>query len=240
MFFIDSSRFAASTPDLLTGLQWYWDLDTAGATENDLHNGLALTKSGTVTVSSGGGPDGGDCIDVGSAAGCYANASVARTIDTAAGFSVSIWAYSTADSSTGNWLISHRDSTVTTAHWQIAARRSTNIDNANTWEATGTVRLASASETSANAWHMFTLVDDATSLRLYVDGVLAGTDATSLGARDSSARPFAIGAQSWSTGAAAGRHNGRLAMAGVWGVPLDTDQITALYNGGAGLRYAAL
>ena len=225
---------------ILTDLQWFWDLATAGATEADQHNSLSLTKGGTVTVSSGGGPDGADCISVGSAAGYYSNASVARTINTAAGFAVNIWAYSTADSATGNYIFSHRDSVVADGHWQISVRRSASTDQANTWDDAGTIRAAAASEATANAWHMFTLVDDATSCRLYVDGVLAATDATSLGTRDSGSRPFAIGAASWDLATGGLRHNGRLAMAGVWGSVLTPDEITWLYNGGAGRRYSSL
>ena len=237
---INAHNFPSGDVDLLTGLQWYWDLNTAGATETDQHNGLVLSKSGTVNVSSGGAPDGADCIDVGSAAGYYRNASVARTIDTEAGFSVNIWGYSTADSATANCIFNHRGSSASQTHWQINIRDSSSTDRAITRDAVPVVRTASASEASANAWHMYTLVDDATSLRLYVDGSLVATDATALGTRDSAAREMAIGAAAWSAGSAALRHNGRISMAGVWGIALDTTQISALYNSGAGKRYAAL
>ena len=225
---------------LLTDLQWYWDLNTADATESDQHSSLSLTKGGTVTVVSGGAPDGGDCISVGAAAGYYSNASVARTIDTEGGFSLNIWAFSTGDSGTGNWLMSHRGNVAADAHWQITARRSTSEDIALTADDSGATRTAAASEASQNAWHMFTAVDDATSLRLYVDGSLAATNTTSLGTRDSSARPFALGAGAWDLGNTNLRHRGRLSMAGVWGTALTTTLITELYNSGSGKRYADL
>ena len=227
---------------LLTGLQWHWDLGSASATITDQQSGLVLTKGGTATTVTGGAPDGGDCVSVGSAAGWYFNSSVPRTIDTNSGFSVNIWAYSTGTSAVGNWAISHRAEPATANNWQIITRLvSTSTDTCTTHDGAGSVRRADYTQQAINGWHMFTLVDSGNvgSLKLYVDGVLRDTDATTLTTRQTAAQPFAIGTSSWDLGNAVTTHRGRLFAASVWGRVLTAGDITQLFNSGAGLRFSA-
>ena len=227
---------------LLTGLQWHWDLSSASATITDQQSGLVLTKGGTATTVTGGAPDGGDCVSVGSAAGWYFNSSVPRTIDTNSGFSVNIWAYSTGTSAVGNWAISHRATAATANNWQIITRLvSTSTDTCTTHDGAGSLRRTDHTQQAINGWHMFTLVDSGNvgSLKLYVDGVLRDTDVTTLTTRQTAAQPFAIGTSSWDLGQAALTHNGRLFSTSVWGRVLTAGDITTLYNSGQGLRFAA-
>jgi hypothetical protein len=87
---------------------------------------------------------------------------------------------------------------------------------------------------------MLTLRDTGTTTEIWRNGVLAATSSTALGARDTAAAIFAIGGAWHSTIDAPTNHRGQLAMAGVWNEPLDAADITRLYNGGNGLRYADL
>jgi hypothetical protein len=224
---------------LLTDLVWYWDLSSADATITDQHSGLALTRVGTTTTESTGGPDGGPCINFGSAAGKYRNASVAKTVSYDDGFTFNIWSISTGTSTTGNWLASHRNAGAP-FYFQAYARVSS-VDGCDVFDNSGSARTVSNSQAALNTWQMLTLRDTGTTTELYRNGSLVATSSTALGARSTAAASFAIGGTSWNATMQPGTdHRGQLAMAGVWNEPLSQAAITALYNGGNGRRYADL
>jgi hypothetical protein len=228
---------------LLTDLQWYWDLSSADATITDQHSGLALSRIGTTTTESTGGPDGGPCISFGNAAGKYRNASVAKTVSYDDGFTVNIWVRSTGTSVVFNVAINHRDvGTSVPFYFQTAVRRVDNLsDQSFVFDAATVNRRPSVSQESLNTWQMLTLRDTGTATELYRNGVLVDTDSTALGARATGVAPFGIGGDSWTTTIqSTTNHRGQLAMAGVWNEPLSQAAITALYNGGNGRRYADL
>lgn len=233
---INAHNFALG---LKTDLVWYWDLTSAGATITDQHSGLSLTRVGTTTTDATGGPDGGPCISVGAAAGKYRNASVAKTISYDDGYTVNIWARSTATSATYNGLIFHRDASVP-LYMQMEVR-SGGFDEAITWGNASSLRFPRVTQAALNTWQMLTLRDTGTTTELYRNGILVATDSTSLGARSTSAAAFAIGGHSWEPGINTTlNHRGQLAKAGVWNVTLTTAQIAGLYNAGAGLNYSSL
>jgi hypothetical protein len=229
---------------LKSTLQWYWDLSSADATITDQHSGLVLTKIGTTTTSPTGGPDGGPCIDFGLAAGKYRNASVAKTISYDDGYTVNIWVRSTGTSSIFNMAINHRNdgnSLPDNRYFQLATRDSSGIDYGATWGVSDSLRIASVSRFAENAWQMLTLRDTGSVTELYRNAVLVASASTSIASRDTGSAAFAIGGHSWSAAILATLdHRGQLAMAGVWNEPLITGDITKLYNGGMGRRYADL
>jgi hypothetical protein len=228
------------------GLVWYWDLDSADASIVDQHSGLSLSRIGTTTTVTGGAPDGGNCVSVGNGVGKYRNSSVPKTISYENGFSANVWVYSTSDSSVGNWLISHRNDaslSPNNQYFQVAARFLGASDVASIPSAGGAVyRSAVASPAGVqNQWQMLTVVDTGTTTHLYRNGVLLASDSTTLSTRDTGAASFSIGGESWNSLInSATTHRGRLSMAGVWDRPLTADEITWLYNSGAGRRYASL
>jgi hypothetical protein len=227
---------------LLTDLVWWWDLSSADATITDQHSSLALSRIGTTTTESTGGPDGGPCISFGNAAGKYRNASVAKTVSYDDGYTVNIWVRSTADPGAGefNFAINHRNGPAP-RYFQIAVRSSAFGDFASTIDNAGVFRDAAASSFLLNAWQMLTLRDAGTTTELYRNGSLVATSSTMLGARSTAAAAFAIGGFSGDAFVGSGNnHRGQLAMAGVWNEPLSQAAITALYNGGNGRRYADL
>lgn len=231
---------------LLNNLVWYWDLGSADASIVDQHSGLTLSRVGSTSTVSGGAPDGGNCISVGSATGKYRNSSVPKTVNYDSGFSVNIWAFSTADSSIGNWLISHRNdaSSLPNNHYfQMVARLFDSTEFGGVAASGGaTYRNAIASSALAqNQWHMFTLTDDGSTTNFYRNGTLAASSSTTLTTRDTGAAALSIGGESWvATVNSSTNHRGRISMAGVWSISLSTENISWLYNGGSGRRYAAL
>ena len=245
VFVINSHNFGAPAINLKDDLVWWWDLSSADATITDQHSGLSLSRIGTTTTDSTGGPDGGPCINCGSAAGKYRNASVAKTISYDDGYTVNIWARSTGSPSAGaaNWVFAHRNAG-SPAYSQIFVRSllgtGFNGDSGVTFDNAFALRNANTTQEAINAWQMLTLRDTGTTTELYRNGSLIVTAANSLGARSTAAAGFAIGGSSWEAAATLLTHRGQLAMAGVWNEPIDTAAITALYNAGAGRRYATL
>jgi hypothetical protein len=228
---------------LLTDLVWYWDLSSADATITDQHSSLALSRVGTTTTESTGGPDGGPCINFGAAAGKYRNASVAKTVSYDDGYTVNIWARSTGTSTTGNWLVNHRNDPASipdNRYFQLGARAASS-DFISSFDAANTARSAIASQAALDTWQMLTVRDTGTVTELYRDTLLVATASTAIGTRATGAAAFAIGGNSWQAAINTFlNHRGQLAMAGVWNEPLSTAAITALYNGGNGRRYADL
>lgn len=231
---------------LLTDLVWYWDLSSADASITDQHSGLTLTRIGTTTTDSTGGPDGGPCINFGNAAGKYRNASVAKTVSYDDGYTVNLWARSTAVTlaNGANFVFSHRNA-LPPLYSQIVVRSAlsgiygdfgSSVDNANTF------RIAITTQEALNVWQMLTLRDTGTATELYRNGSLVGSSSAALGARSTGAALFSIGGNSWEADNVnpALNHRGQLAKAGVWNVPLTELQIATLYNAGNGLDYAYL
>jgi hypothetical protein len=227
---------------LLTDLVWYWDLSSADATITDQHSGLSLSRVGTTTTESTGGPDGGPCINFGLSAGKYRNASVAKTISYDDGFTANIWVRSTGSGGTNgqNFVVSHRNSGAPFYMQMVVREINQGLDYFVVFDNIGTGRAPNASQVAINTWQMLTLRDTGTVTELYRNGSLVATSSTVLGARSTAAAAFAIGGTSWEASASPFTHRGQLAMAGVWNEPLSQAAITALYNGGNGRRYADL
>jgi len=220
---------------LLTGLHWWWDLAASAATITDQHNGLSLTRAGTVTTDASGGPGGKGSCDFN--AGWFLNASVARPFNYKLGSSFNCWFHS-ASTAGNQWIINHRSNSVGGVYWQSfvsSSNASANIfDSAINAATVGPIAVP-----SLNTWHMLTITDNGTIATGYMNGVSFGTASTAaLGPFGTANAPFAIGVAAWNTGF--GRYIGKLAMAGVWSVPLTAANITSLYNGGAGVNYAGL
>lgn len=225
------------------GLVWWWDLNSADATITDQHSGLVLTRHQTPTTVVGGAPDGGDCISFGTAQGKYRNASVPKTIAYERGFSANCWAFSTSFSTFGNRLINHRDIAAPNWYFQMGVVHPAIGDWGEVFSAGGTIRSASSGVPASplNTWVMLTYVDNGTTSYLYRNGVLIATGSTTIGALSTANAPFAIGGHAWQTiNDSQLDHRGRMSMAGVWDRPLTADEITWLFNSGAGRRYNTL
>ena len=83
---------------------------------------------------------------------------------------------------------------------------------------------------SVDTWYMVTYTFDGTTAKIYVNGNLLGAG--------SNRSDWATQAGAGSFGNnASGQINGAMDEIGVWSRVLDSDEISALYNGGDGLQY---
>ncbi len=232
-------RRRGQSVNLLHGLHWYWDLDSNPASIVDQHKGLSLGKAGTVNVSATGAPDGGPCINCGAGAGKYHAADVAKPFPYESGFTVNIWVYNTALSSTGNWYINHRSvGTGAARYYQIAYLTGNDNFRMSIPDASDTSRGTIGSTLELNSWYMLTAVDYGTYTEVWANGVKIAENRTALGARYTGTAAFAIGGPAWPFNN--GMHRGLLAMAGQWNRPLNQSEMKSLYNRGRGRRYRSL
>ena len=219
---------------LLTGLNHYWDLDDDNVWADDV-GGWSLSEDGTPGVLPTGGPDGGGCLDMTFDQNLFRSpvawdGSVAR-------LTCNLWFKLDAFDTLANIIFSWRQTGnqgVVTLNVNASAKLEGGlIDDSNTGST-----ATSAASISLNTWYMATITDDGTTRRLYINGVADGTDTTTLsGTYETSATEFSLG-DPWGTFAA--RMDGKAAMLGIWERALTSTEITQLYNGGAGRRYANL
>jgi len=243
-FVINPYAFAAGV-DLKTNLLHYWDLDATASTMSDLHGSLDLTRGGTVDTNSTGAPDGGSCVEMntaGTAVGYFRETNVAKFAAYDTAITINVWARSTSSSSTGNWIINHRnDNLGSVVYFQIRTRASAASDDAGSFASTSSFFTITTAEEALNVWQMLTLRKDGNAIEFFRNGSSLGTTTFS-GSFGAVNAPFAIATPAWpsSFGSTFLSHRGQVFAAGIWAEALDATQISALYNGGNGLRYAAL
>jgi hypothetical protein len=232
---------------LTRDLLYWWDLDAGGATVTDQQSGLVLTRQ---TLGAGGvtsatpAPDGGTCIRFGTSVGDetrFVNASVAKPASYDTAFTVNIWVRRTSDASaTGSWIINHRASS-SSRHWQLNRSNTTNDVRSTVFNSSGTGMAALLAGPGLNTWYMHTLVRRGSVVELWIDAVMVATAVIGTATETGSA-PYAIGADAW--GALNPNPSlstrGQLWCAGQWTRALNGAEILALYNGGAGRKYAQL
>jgi hypothetical protein len=223
---------------LKTSLMHWWDLSASVATLNDQHGSLNLTRTGTLNTESTLAPDGGSCVS-NPASGYFLANNVPRMAGFTTGFSVNIWVRRTSNSSSGNWFVSHRnDPAGSGRYFQITRSSSTTLNNHSIFNST-TSQAATSAATDLNVWTMLTLVADASTINAYQNGVFASTTARS-GTADTANAAFAFFAGSFLPDFSAIYHIGQLFACGIWSRALAQNDITNLYNSGAGRRYSSL
>ncbi len=218
---------------LLTGMIGYWNLtEASGAVRLDSHlNGLHLQDNNTVGQSAGGGPDAANCADFVRAGSDFLSRQsepLLRTGDI--DFTCSIWARWNGGSA--EYALISKDaagqrefvveiiSGALIAHGTAVEVLNSGAMPTNTW-----VHVILEYEAAGN---VFRIYRDNGSPVSHSDSipVAAGTSTFQIGAREY------VGAED--------RWDGRLAYAGFWKRLLTASEKTLLYNGGAGLSYAAI
>ena len=224
---------------LLTGLQWYWDLDSADATITDQHSGLVLTRESTVNTLLGGAPDGGNCVDfpLGGSTNVYRNLSVAPLQSYSESYTVNIWVRNTAISATnGNWYINHRAGTSPYYFQILSARNPIDPQTVSVlMDGSGNIYRIEYPYTIMNQWFMITTVVRGHTFEMWINGTIYVSQVRVMTQSTANA-PFAIGNAAW-TPANNLQHQGQLFAAGVWNKALTGTDINNLYNGGKGKRY---
>jgi hypothetical protein len=227
---------------LLAPLQWYWDLSAADASIVDQHSGLTLNKIGTTTTESTGGPDGGPCVSF--SAGKYQNTSVAKLAAYETAYTVNAWVKSTASSSFANFILNHRTDPFV-FYWQMTMRVASGLSAGKDAflilnNAGSAIGRSGATQEALDSWQMVTGVRRGSNIEFWRNGVLQESAAISAGTLSTVATVLTIGGSWTNASDASTDHRGQLAMAGVWNDSLSQADITRLYNGGNGRRYADL
>ncbi len=239
---VDRPRFV--TPGEPAGLSispgHWWDLNDDGAWADSVGS-WDLTEFGTVTISSGGGPNGQD-VAVFDATGDYLKLTTAKNpvtegYDTA--FSLSIWAYHTSFNTGyyGNYYSGWRGASGTNFHYDLMYSGTT-ADCIAFSGPKGTPCFASSVSEATSTWYHVVATWDGSTQKLYVNDDLKDSDANTNTAYNGAINLF-VGT-TYSGGASNLQMLGRLGMFGLFPGALTADDVTYLYNSGNGRQFGDL
>jgi hypothetical protein len=230
------ARRKTSGVDLKSTLLHYWNCDTDAATMNDLHGSINLTKTGAAGSVSNVAPDGGACF-INAENSYYRNASVPKIAAYDNDVTLNCWVFTASATAFGRGVMEHVNSGATVVYYLFRIARTT--ENADRWDfrnsSNTAVRIDVSPYESIEKWNMFTGVKTKTGVKLYINGVLSGSQSGDLSTVQSGNGILTVGAFFGGTGI-----QQRTFAAGIWEGELTQQQITALYNSGQGKRYAAL
>ncbi len=215
----------------------YWNLDESSGTRLDSVGSLDLSEIGTVGVSSGGGPDGNDCVIlVGNASNYLSRADNADLTIGNRDFTLAGWVY--IDSLAVNQsIMSKYTNTGNQKEYLIDYIASSRTRLVTSPDGVGSFSVAEDfTSMSAATWHFVVIWHDSTgnTVNIQIDNGTAVSDAT--------ITPFGVfdGSQDFRLGNYADLANplsGRLSRWGVWHKILSADEKTTLYNSGDGIDY---
>ena len=92
----------------------------------------------------------------------------------------------------------------------------------------------SAGTVNDGAWHMITLMHDGNDLKIYIDGLLDGSNIGAGATMDTDPANYVFGYRPATNGE---RYDGLLDEVGMWNKALSTTEISDLYNSRSGLAY---
>lgn len=245
---LDFTTIAAAPSDvsthstLTTGLVSYWDLGEASGTRADSHGSNTLADNNTVTSTTGIGGSGTAALFASANSEYLSITDAAQSgLDLAGPLSMNIWYKPTTNVSTANVIgkwnggasqASYRGS-VSTSGAALGILLSTN----GSFQASNS-KNQSITTLTTGTWYMLTWVFDRTAgeVTFYLNGSSVGTaTGVTTSALFDGTSDFRIGC----TGAGSEFMDAAAQFAGVWSKTLTTQEITDLYNAGAGLPYAA-
>jgi hypothetical protein len=222
---------------LKTSLLHWWDLSASVATLNDQHGSLNLTRTGTLDTESTLAPDGGSCVSNNGSVGYFRNSSVSAMTGWATGFSVNIWARRTSNSA-NNLFVSHQNFAANQQYFYFLRSSAATQNQIVPRNSAGLISVLSIADTVLETWSMFTMTIDNAEINAFKNGVFI-TSIARTGTPSSASAPFAFFDASWAPDAST-RHIGQLFACGIWSRALQQNDITNLYNSGAGRRYSSL
>lgn len=225
---------AASGNGLLTGLISYYTFDTAntsGWTLSDVHGSNDMsykntpTKGNTGLLNESTGFNGtneyGDLGDI-------------AAMDGISDFSINFW-FKDSSAGSGQVFIAKYDSAP--GSWEISHNSTDYIWR--TWNASGTndFLLTSHSGDFDGNWHMITVTYSDGDKEIFVDGSSVATSSPYTGNLNTTTHPINFARRSYS--GAELYFSGDLDECGIWSKALNSDDVSALYNGGSGLSYSS-
>ncbi len=253
MNIINPYRFAGAGAATPLPTHW-WDLDDDGAWADQGEKAAAgwdLTELGTpVTTSSTIGSGGSrTVVDFDGGDGLEFNNGGTKTVVWDGDndlISVACWANADVVATSGNWLMSWRQSSSNRLLQLELFNDTTDHARSDLWDDAQTLFAADDDEgdapISTSTWYHICTTFDGSDVKLYVDGTLVETtDASShSGAFMTGASPFAIGVAAFNKTNSGFYHNGKMHAAGIWDVALTADDVATLYNNGDGGSYSEI
>jgi hypothetical protein len=223
---------AGGGSSLLDGLTFYANLDEASGNRSTQVSGLTLTDNNTVGSTAGKVGNAARFVSASSESLSHANNPV---FDIGSGaFTLSFWHTRNAAIS-GFDVIIGKDGDAGaggTRDW-VFYTDGTGLFTFQLYDdADSSVLTLTSAALPTQAWRHFVVTSDGSTVSMYVDNVLSDADSI-LGTPNSSASAFRIGSND------AGTHyiDGDVDEVGIWDRVLTDDEITELYNAGAGLAY---
>ncbi len=227
---------------LQTDLTAFWEFENTGWTDAT-GNGTTLTAVGSPTSVTG---KVGNAASLGNSANALTAASNTNISAGGGSFSAAVWVNSASVPGQTTAIFNKDLNTFGNREWGFGStfsgtnRWSCLVSNTST--TTFTAVAASGSGDFSTGWHHLVMTYDSGSkaVVLYLDGSATGTGATLTGTLNSSASAT-LNFGRMGAGTPIGSNPILVDQAGFWkGRVLSAADVTALYNGGSGLSYAAM
>jgi hypothetical protein len=222
---------------LQTNLTAFWSLENTSWTD-DTGNGTTLTGTGSPTTTTGKVGNGASLVASTSYLQCTSNTNI---LNGGSSFSVQVWANATTPP--GEWLFFNKSNDAfANREWGLGTRFTGSFSSfsfrCDNTSSTAFRAEDSVAATTGSFVHLVGTFNSSTgAMILYKNGSQVGT-ATLTGTMTSSASaPLSFNAHN----TAIGTQNFVVDQAGFWkGRVLSAADVTALYNSGNGLSYAAM
>ena len=205
-----------------TNLVGYWKMDESSGDMIDAHGSDDGTVSGATQNSTG-------IINTGySFDGTNDDVALALN-DRTTNFTYNFWAYkTTAWSATAdkNNFLEHTGTGTTgilIGYSSVSGKPQAVVHDGSSWHFIGSTTV------SANAWHMYTLTYDGTTVKYYIDGVNVGTSTQSVLTSLTSFKNLAHYGGSYCAC--------NIDEMGIWSRAITSTEVGDLYNSGSGLAY---
>lgn len=145
-------------------------------------------------------------------------------------FTLSAWVKRDSTATSNNYQIIGKDNVFSARCYSLGINTATNQARFNIWRLNIEKNVIGTTVLSSDVWYHIMAVNDGTDLKIYVNGVLDGTNVGGGGTIDNDPTNFNIGSRD--AGVNSGYWNGKIDEVAVW----NTDQssnVSTIYNGGA-------
>lgn len=220
---------------LTDGIISYWKLDETSGNAIDA-TGTGNTLTNTNVTYSAGKINNGANFNV-------SNAYLSRnsfTINQTA-FSISAWFKTSASAPSDIYSILCQDYTGGSPSrvFQFAINNSSNFRFIRFGSSNNLLtNISNSTPLNNGIWHhVVATFSNSVGSRIYVDGVLTGSDSVLTSNNSSLSIPTLMGASQGDSGSIGNYFNGQIDEVGIWSRALSGSEVSELYNGGAGLSY---
>lgn len=225
---------ATISGDYSTNLISHWKLDETSGTREDAHGNNDLTDNNTVGYATGKQSNAADFESDNSEYLSITDAAQSG-IDTAfegSAWTINMWIYPETLANKGLFAKANQYNGIAcvfNTNWVQCFADPNNTDtdinfNSVTW--------------STGEWQMLTISHDSDNCRIYKNGSLSQTVNVANGAMQANSSPFILGASYWTS--VQNHFDGLIDEVSLWSKKLSDADVTAIYNSGNGITYAAV